>query len=175
MVGMEYFLGFILGGIVGLVLVTVVFMFARKGRAGKCIIDERQKLVRGTGFKYAFFTLMIYDVLYFSLATLFPDSFIATPVAIFLGICLSITVFAVYCIWNDGYYAINENQKALTISFTSFALLNFIGFVRGIREHEILVDGKINFPIVNFTATVTLLLIVITTILKSRKRHEDEE
>ncbi len=176
MLNFEYMLGFLFGVLCALILIALIIKLSRKGHPGKCIVDERQRLVRGTGFKYAFFTLMIYDVILAFLMEFCLAPFITAPAAALLGICLSIAVFAVYCIWNDGYYTLNENPKVITTSFLLIALLNLINFGRYVHEGEVVVNHVIEVPIVTLAAALLLLLVAFTTILKSvRRKGEDEE
>ena len=88
-----YIIGVIAGVAVGLVLVFLLIRYFRTDKKIMPQYDERQELIRGRGFKYAFYTSLVY----FGLLTLtiFCLTEIVQPgVLTFLGVCLSVLVYA---------------------------------------------------------------------------------
>ncbi len=53
--------GTITGVILGLIIAAILLRFAKKDKKGKFTYDERQKAARGEAYKYAFFTLVVYN------------------------------------------------------------------------------------------------------------------
>lgn len=96
---------FIIGLAIGLLVVVILVAVTKNGNETKNQFDERQELVRGKGFKYGFFTMMIANVALLSLYVLIISWFSNMEVAMIASIVVGVSVFASYCIWNDGYFA----------------------------------------------------------------------
>lgn len=139
--------------------------------------DERQQSVRGKGYQYAFFTLMIYDLIYALLEDMTEGMHMENSVAIFLGIFLSILIYASYCVWKDGYFAINIYPgRAVTILFL-IGMLNFAVGVRSLMRGILWEDGKLTMHSVNLMCGILCLIISVQILAKrlSGKQEENEE
>jgi hypothetical protein len=120
------------GMLIGLVLVAIILKVTKKDGSIKCKYDERQELARGKGFKYSFFTLLIYNViLAFGISAQETTlNHLILMMLILLGCGISIAVYVTYCIWKEAYISLNENKTRVLIAFMLIALSNFvIGFV----------------------------------------------
>lgn len=120
------------GMVVGLILVFIFFKVTKKDGSIKCKYDERQELARGKGFKYSFFTLLIYNViLAFGISAEEKTlNHILVMMLILLGCGISIAVYVTYCIWKEAYISLNENKTRVLIAFILIAIANFfIGFI----------------------------------------------
>ena len=92
--------GITVGLLVGLILVAVFFKIANRDHRAKTDYDERQREIRGNGYRYAFYTLVIYDTVLIFMEV----AEISLPVElyqlIFGGIVLAGMVLAGYTVWN---------------------------------------------------------------------------
>lgn len=124
--------GVVLGMIFGLILVVLLLTLTKKGEDTKCKFDERQELARGRGFKYAFFFMLICNLALFMLEGMEMISgwLVANQVAVVS--ILGIVVYACYCIWNDAYFALNENRTFLLVVFAIAGVVNLILGIGGI-------------------------------------------
>lgn len=175
-----YKLGFIVGIIVGCILVAVFVVITRTKRRkdGKmrCDFDERQEIVRGRGFKYGFFTLLLTNLFsgfYFEIAeTGITDAFTFCVFTCCVGIC----VYAVYCIWNDAYFALNESRNRLLAVFAFTFICNLLTGIRNLLTYEEeeafgqAINGRGNLII-----SVMLFVIFLTLLLKKRKDKKESE
>ena len=57
------FTGVLCGFAVGIVLVIIIAKICNRNRKMKTEYDERQNIVRGNGYKYGFYAMMIYAAL----------------------------------------------------------------------------------------------------------------
>lgn len=163
----NYVLGFVCGLIIGLVLVAVFLKVTKTDGASKCKFDERQQLVRGKGFKYGFFTMLICNAL-----LMMKEKFVETahfPIEnaalLFIGICIGVLVYVSYCIWNEGYFALNENPKKVLIGFGVITIANIlIGLVRmeniGLQERAEITFGSYANLICGFFMTIILVEVI---------------
>ena len=101
-------LGILCGAVVGLLIVVILLRLMKTDGSSKCKFDERQELVRGKGFQYGFFAIMISNAVLLFMKAFEISLFSDLQVAMVLSIVIGISVFACYCIWNDGYFALNE-------------------------------------------------------------------
>ena len=95
----------------GIILCVVLFRYGNKDKKIKTSYDERQEAIRGVAFKYAFYTILVYEMILMAAGVAgitfpFPEY-----VVNFLGIMLGCTVLGVYCIWKDVFWGLNNNRK----------------------------------------------------------------
>jgi len=158
-----YRLGFVCGIAISVLCTLFLIKWAKKGSLGKCRYDERQKLIRGEGYKYGFFTVLICDLLY-SLFYEEIQTFLKTEHIMFLTILIGIAVYASYCIWNDGYYAMNENPRRIMVVFAVIGSMNILLFIRNaIINRKNLLDGGF----INLCCGIVSFLLIFVTFLKS--------
>ena len=60
--------GLAVGILVGLIIAAVLIVIANKNRKFKTEYDERQLKVRGDAYRYAFYTVVIWEAILFILA-----------------------------------------------------------------------------------------------------------
>lgn len=172
----SYSVGFLVGVCLVFFCLLWLGIYLRKHRTR---YDERQELVRGRGYKYAYFTLLIYELLYWCIiwgGNSAIDSFLEPKIGFFLGLCISVLVYAVYCILNDGYYGINEHWKT---TMFGFGILGFINLFAALtNRQELIVDGKAGDYMMNLICGVMILVVVFTSFLKflkDKKKFEQED
>lgn len=171
----EYLVGLICGVVVGLLLVAGILKFARTDNASKCKFDERQELIRGRGFRYGYFTLMIYMAVYGAGTTLLERKCMEDFIGIFLGICISILVYAGYAVWKDGYFALNENPKRVLIGFALIVLINFAVSIPRMMHGEIVKGGVLQNDSLNLVCALMFVGIFIIIFAKHQVSKREEE
>lgn len=163
---------YIMGVVAGVLIVaaaalTVYFLFKKK--SGPAKYDERQQVIRGKAYKYAFLILFSYSMLngLFQLAT--GIEWADAMTSSFIGVCISGTVFVITCIKNDAYFAINQNPKTYYILFSGIFLLNLsIGMQNLSRSSTMFIkDGKLNFYVQNFIAAAVMLAMIIAMMFRA--------
>lgn len=167
-----YYAGMAVGiGIALGVIVLLVFILKKNKKKGSCQYDERQVLVRGTAFKYGFWTSLFYFVAFSLFQDVtngrYTDNFSGT----FLGICTSVAVWAIYAIWNDGYFSMMENPQYYVRIFVAVGLLNVIVGMRGLRHWE---SGQLNTVMNLYGAGLFALLLVVMGLKRMRDKKEQE-
>lgn len=174
-----YLLGFITGiGIVFVIcfiLIIILIKSTKKDGSIKCKYDERQDLVRGRGFKYAFFTLLIYNLV-IPMCGICEIEFPADSYALFMiGAIIGLLVYVIYAIWNEAYFSLNENPKKVMIAFAFIGLVN-LGFgIMRMVEGKFLTNGKLTFDSINFLLGIVFVLIFITLAAKQIVNKREEE
>ena len=89
--------------------------------------DERQLLIQGKAYKYAFFTAILYFVILGALSVMTEKEFVTTYANACIGMALSLMVFVTYSTFQDAYIGRNTNGIFSMILFLAcgiFMLVN---------------------------------------------------
>ncbi len=167
--------GLVGGILVGLIIVVLLMRFSNRNGKYKSEYDERQKFIRGDAYRFAFYSLMICEViggvLEMSGLSLPFESYVLHFGSIFVG-C---TVLASYCIWKDAYWGLNNNRKRYAAIFLVCGLLNALPLVMQLTKGAD--NDPFSFPYISLMACVMLLLIgaeiLIKHFLTQREERED--
>lgn len=183
----EYYLGYALGMLVGLLLISVVIIvilkFTKRDHALRCKFDERQLQKRGTAFKLGFFTLLVENAIYACLSPLFVQDgpleslphFEDGSGSIFLQICIAVGVFAGYSIWNDCYFSLNESRSRLKLLFAVTGILNLVIFFCRLVNGQLLEDGMLTIYWDNLFCGLMFLFIFLMMFLRRLRPEEAED
>lgn len=170
-----YLLGIVCGVAVGLIFLAIVLKFSKTDGGIRSKFDERQKIVRATGFKFAFFTLVIYDMAYGFLNSAMDRRFMDDLSGMFIGCCLSVVVYAAYAVWNEGYFSINENPKRILIVFGIVAVFNMAFGIRNLVQGRLIKDGMLTSECLNLICGITFIVLFAIMFIKWQvsKREAD--
>jgi len=179
---LEYNLGYMLGAglgiLAGVLFIAFFLKFTKKDGKMKCRFDERQNIIRGNGYKYAFFTLLIYNALDIITGSIL-EMYFEREVIAFFGIILGVVVYAAYAIWNEGYFSLNENPKRVMVLFGVISVINLMAGISSILSGEMIEAGRITFRAMNLMCGVMMLFILgvlaVKTICRNRAEGRDEE
>lgn len=171
---MTYASGYLMGVGCGLIVVGLVLM-AKKKQGKGCDFDERQELERGRGFKYGFFTLLLYNLLY-GVTMIDESSAWCEPfVGYFIGACLGLAVFGVYCIWKEAYASLSQTPIAVyTILGFSAATQILLGLTN-MEQDRLIEDGKLTVRSANLFLGVVCALFWITYFIRNHMNREEAE
>ncbi len=153
--------------LIGLSLIYIILdSYIRHAQTEQPRYDERQELERGRGFRYAFFTMLIYIgfLSCIDMVNMFPD--LKATFLYVCGVFLGIAVYVVYCIWHESYFALNERPKSMMIIFSVIALMNVILSVISFRSGTMIENGQPSFHMYNFLCALLFLVLFIAIALK---------
>lgn len=163
-----YVLGLIVGAFISVFIILLMITITRNDKKLKCNYDERQQLVRGKGFKYAFLVELIGNSIIIFINPLISDKINCT-ILIFLVIGLGALTYGVYCIFNDAYFSLNDNPKRFMILFGAIGFYNlFIGILTMSHDDIVLTDP---YPsgLVNIICAAVCIGILIAICIKKIK------
>lgn len=101
--------------------------------------DERQRLVQGRAYRLAFFTLVIYEVLYGLLEVRLQDMPVEKPLGQVAGLLIAAGSYMIYRVHYDAFFSRQQRPRiwiwsfgvmALVATFTSVHICHTYGFVR---------------------------------------------
>ena len=153
--------GLTVGILIGLILAFALILISNNNRKVRTEYDERQIRVRGDAYRYAFYSVIICEVILLILA--FGEFTLPVPeyVLHFGGILIGVLVLCTYCIWKDAYWGLNNNRRRYGIILVVAGLLNAIPLF-GALSHKTTLD----FPYVNLLTCIMLLVVGAELLLK---------
>lgn len=171
----SYAAGLAFGIVTALLVFAIVRKFTKKAiRTGT--FDERQELVRGRGYKFAFFVLLwmlVLDLLLESINA-FETLPVSRTLAIFIMLLAGLTVYALYCIKNDSYFGVGTDTRAYRAVMWIVIVCNGISGFMGLKDGA-MVDGKLSFgPCASLLFCLCFIIIMISISVKQRNLAEEE-
>jgi len=164
--------GMAIGILVGLIVAFVLIKLANSNRRVKTEYDERQLLVRGNAYRYAFYTVVIWEAVLIVLA--YGDFHLPVPdLALhFAGIVAGGLVLSTVCIWKDAYWGLNNNRRSYGIILVVAGLFNAIPVIGSLSD-----TGGSDFPYVNLLCCIMLVVVGAELLLKQMadRRAESAE
>lgn len=164
---LDYRIGMILGIVTALLLAAIIGLVFRKRRIGKNEYDERQKAAQGKAYKWAFFTLLGYLALWglFDLYTGVKWCDVYTGA--FIGVCISVLVFALICIREDAYVSYKEKGKSVYLILGVIGLANLLIPLPNLGKAGYFVeDGMLTVHTVNLLIGAMMLIILAAMAVK---------
>lgn len=157
-------IGFCVGFVVVAILLNIIKSIRKKKNNGvvPTEYDERQKAIRGVAYQYAFFTLLAY-FLGNGFVCIFFGDWAGTFEMNFVGICISLIVFAGYAVCKDAYVALQSKLSYYTVLFFIVGLINIAIYVMNIFTEE---SGEDKFLYINLECGVTFVVIAIIALGK---------
>lgn len=154
----------LLAGSISLLFI-VIFSKGKKAELAK--YDERQELERGRGFKYGFFTELIYLAVMICLDWSGLIDHKNAAVFYATGIILAVIVYVLYCVWNESYFALNQNNKVIMITFVLIGLFNLVIGLGNLLGGRMIQNGKISASVLNLECAIMFLMLFATMLLKN--------
>ena len=99
--------------------------------------DERQLAAQGAAFKWAFWSMLGYNILYMFICGIGGIVWCDDILSMWLGVIVGTTVFFVICIFRDAYFRPDQGKTGVIVC------LNIIGLSQGVLGIEHLVDGTV--------------------------------
>ena len=159
---------------VGLLIAVFILRFINRNKAMMTEYDEMQKQIRGVGYKYAFFTVMIYEAL-MCILTLGMELPAEPYVIHFAAIFIGVTVQAAYCIWNDAYVGLNTNLGRYIVVMTIVSLFNFGVAFMSWKQGELVIGGKLQAQSINLLCGLMFAVLGVVGLIKMIADGRDDE
>lgn len=169
---------FLIGVVAGLITVGVIFKLARKFTGAdvfsKDNFDERQLLVRGNAYRYAYYTALVLIAAWMIVSEVITTLPVTPGLALLIIMMISIDVYAVYSILNDAYFGINYDKRRYFIFFLVVVAMNLFGGVVNILGDEVTAPYGL-LECANLVVAVSFIPLLVLMGIKSGKDKEDEE
>ena len=168
----EYALVFI----IAFTIAVLGFITARLFKKQKPQFDERQELIRGKAYKNAFLAVISYGALYIGASLLIEKEFLTTSVALIIGMFVGLVVYAVYSIWNEAFFSLNQTPKGYIILLICTAFLNAQSGINTIIDGSIVANGTLALESISLICAISFSIILMTMLVKIvvNKKAEQE-
>ena len=166
-------IGGMTGIIIGWIVAVFVFRYVHRNKKLYTEYDEMQKLIRGEGYKYAFYTVLILEAV-LCVLTMGMELPAEPYVVHFFVIFVGVTVQASYCIWKGAYIGQNTNLPRYIILMAVISVLNIAGAFMAWKSGELIVDGKFQSPMVNLLCGLMFAVIGIVGLVRKAADREEE-
>lgn len=177
---MGYNTGFILGLLaslfIGAGLLFGILIITTRNHSLRQEYDERQELVKGKGFKYGFFTMLIANLGTGYLNILLLEPIMDVTFAMVLAASLGILVSVHYCIWKDAYFSLNARPKLFIATMAVCTVAQYFFFAINLK-FQVISHGMITYRGANLAIGVMCTFLLIDLLVKSicQKREEQED
>ena len=167
--------GMIFAMLVAVICCLILMKIMNNDNAVKTKYDERQKMVRGIGYKYSFWTLVVLLVIMIILDACELSLPIKNSVLYFLIIIIGIMVHTTYAVFHDGYFGINNQPKQYYVFFVLIGVFNVvIGVINSVKG-DLIDDGKLDVPAINLLCGLMFVFLGICIVIKNRiSKNEDD-
>ena len=120
---MEYSMGKAIGlatGIIfGLIICYIAFKRLNNDHKVKSEYDERQRLIRGRSYMFAFYGTVIAEAIMICLS--FSGVFTGLPIPEYVyhvtSMFVGLITLVIHSVWNGAYWGLNNNVKRYSITF----------------------------------------------------------
>ena len=165
-----------------LIIITLVFMVtfilivSKFSKNKSYNFDERQEIIRGRAFKYAYFSYLIYGIGYSAVSDLLEKDFMTTPTSFLVGMYISLIIFAVYNICNEAFFAFNQKPVSYILIFSITTLCSGFSGISAIIDGSIIENGVLTLDCIGVISSITFAIILIAMLLKMiiNKKAEQE-
>ena len=164
--GVGFLCGLLVVVIASLILRKTVFKGDRKPQ-----YDERQTQEQNRAGRVALFVLIIYNTLYGIVESMFGGLPFSVFTAMYIGVLIAILVYCCMCIWNEAYFAINQNATKWIIFFYALAAFNIVIGILNAKVNGSGANWTLNFCV----GVMCLVVATVAWIKMIRVRRDAEE
>lgn len=144
----------------------MIRVYCTKG-GWKCEYDERQQISQGRGYKYGYYTMLIYFAVNYMAITILGHPWAEEYVDILLGMLLGIGVFCIYCIMNEAFLSLNQKPKRYAAIILVIAIMNGLGAASSIMRGNVLIqDGKLTGNCLNLYCAILMFAVWFAMVAK---------
>ncbi len=173
----EYALGLVCGIVVSTIILAVLWKMNRNSLKGN--FDERQMIIRGSGYKLGMFAVIILlaaDILADGFG-MYENSIMTHSVTSLFILVSGVLVYALYCIRYDAYLGMGMNIRRYAIIIGIVILAQIPAMIIDIRQNAFIENGKLAFgPCSRIMMLMLFTIIIIALFIRGNGREaEDSE
>lgn len=155
------------GLLIGVVLLFLFLAMITKGnRISSPKYDERQELERGRGFRYAFFSMLLFLLLLFILDSALQLEGTVFRTLTILTTFVGLNVYVIYCLWHEAYFALNQKTTSVMILFCFIGISNLAIAIINYLDGSMIKDGQFGPSILNLFCAFTFLNVFAVMFIK---------
>ncbi len=168
-------IGIGLGIMIGIGSLIIILALTKNGDDAQSKYDERQQIARGKAYRAGFYTMGLAVLVMFVLEMAGISLPIERSLTYFMIFVLGGLALIAVNIWNDSYFAMNENPIRFVIVFALISLFELMVGIRYLRTGQMVVNGILTFRAMSFVVVFMLLFVLAMTLIKRLKDKREEE
>ncbi len=165
----------IIGTVLGVILLVILLVLAQKDNSLKQNYDERQELLRGKGAKYSVYTMFLLDIVLFLLEAAGVSLPMSPGMASFFNVLVVGGVYAVYCIWKDAYFALNQKAGVFIGVFLVAGIINLFMGIKAFSDGVAIQNNQLTIRSMNLFCAIMVLVVCGALILRKVCKDREEE
>ena len=159
-------MGWIIGIMVGIVLVVAILKLINRNGKAKTEYDERQKLERGKAYMVAFYATIFTCAVMMTLHIFEVGIEVLGINAWFLPIIVGIITQVSYSVFHDAYEGLNTNMSRFFILMAFIGGFNLVFAVIAFVRNGLLKDGVVVPQFTNFLCGILFLILAVELLVK---------
>ncbi len=164
--GIGMLLGVGTGALFGLLVAVLILKYTKTNGRIKCEYDERQAVLRGNGYRYGFFAMLICNVVYGFLEICLVGLPLTAGVAMILSVLIGLGVQIIYCIWHDCYFSLNERRPRVLIALAVIGGINLALGIYNLLDGSAMENGVLNFRCINLLCGLLFVAVFAALLMK---------
>lgn len=167
--------------LVAIVIVMIIGMIVISKRNGGSapeseVFDERQKMIRGDGYKWGFVSMISYFMIYAVIISASGHTIGAPELMIFIGLEIGLVVCAVYCILRDALIGVNRSFKFVVFMDVFCIAGQLIGYFRERAVGALLIEnGKLTSTALPLSIAVSFMIILVALLVRRYYQKKEEK
>ena len=137
--------------------------------------DERQIAAQGNAYKWAFWTMCCYYLLYATISgaagIIWCDPFLGA----FLGVIVGATVFALICVFRDAYFRPDQSRKSEIVVINIICVCQGIVGLMNLSDGTVIEDGVLSADALQLFILLMGLVLDVAFIIKHRQEKLEEQ
>lgn len=162
---LKVLLPFVIIYVIVILLIRVLRGLKNQNKVAKQY-DERQLLIQGKAYKYAFFTLLTYFIGIGVLNVVVERDFATTYVYSCIGLCLGLLVYVTYSLFKDAYIGLEESANL------SIGIAFLVGICNAgpslFNLDKMITDGILQNTVAQLVLGLTFIYVGIILIVKKQ-------
>ncbi len=161
--------------IIGVLLFVIVLAVVQRENSMKQNYDERQELLRGRGAKYGLISMLFLNVALYLLESMGVQLPMSAGIAVILSVFVGGGVYAVYCIWMDAYFALNQRAGAFAGFLFIIGVINLVIGITALSDGRIFQNNQLTDRSLNLFCGIMMIILCGSMLLKKVCKDREEE
>ena len=141
----------------------------------KQIFDERQIAAQGTAYKWAFWTMFGYYLLYATVCGAMEIVWCDPFLGAFLGVIVGATVFALICVFRDAYFRPDQSRKSEIVVINLICCSQGLIGLMNLSDGTVIEDGVLSADALQLFLLLMGLVLDVAFIVKHRMEKREEQ
>ncbi len=165
----------VLFAVIGVLLFVIILAIVQSENSMKRNYDERQELLRGRGAKYGLISMMFLNAVLYLLESVGVQLPMSAGIAVILSVFVGAGVYAMYCIWMDAYFALNQRTGSVAGGLFIIGVINLVIGTTALLDGGIIQNNQLTERSLNLFCGIMMITLCGSMLLKKVYSDREEE